>query len=97
MAVTLTAAQLAAALRLGSTDEETAQATRLLATCTEIVTKHAPNAPDATANEAVIRVAGYLFDAPTAARGAGYGDILRNAGALSLLLPYRTHRAGTTG
>ena len=53
MAVTLTAAQLAAALRLGSTDEETAQATRLLATCTEIVTKHAPDAPDAIQNEAV--------------------------------------------
>ena len=97
MAVTLTVAQLVAALKLGSTTEETAEATRLLATATEIVTKHAPDAPDAIQNEAVIRVAGYLFDAPTAARGAGYGDILRNSGALALLLPYRVHRAGTTG
>lgn len=96
MAVTRTATELAAALRLGSTTEETAQATRLLATATAAVTKHAPDAPDAIQDEAVIRVAGYLFDAPTAARGAGYGDILRNSGALALLLPYRVHRAGTT-
>ena len=97
MAVTIDAAALRDALRLGSTTEETAQATRLLATATAAVTKHAPNAPDAIQDEAVIRVAGYLFDAPTAARGAGYADILRNSGALALLLPYRAHRAGTTG
>lgn len=50
MAVTLTVAQLVAALKLGSTTEETAEATRLLATATEIVTKHAPDAPDAIQN-----------------------------------------------
>ena len=39
MAVTLTAAQLATALRLGTSTEETAEATRLLAYATEAVTK----------------------------------------------------------
>ena len=97
MAVTLSVLELAAAIRLGNSTEETAQATRLLATATEIVTRHAPGSPDAIQNEAAIRVAGYLFDAPQAAQGAGFGDILRNSGAAALLLPYRIHRAGSTG
>lgn len=97
MAVTLTAAQLAEAIRLGSTPEETTQSTRLLAVATAAVTKHAPDAPDVVQDEAVIRVAGYLFDMPQAGRGAGYADILRNSGALGILLPYRVHRAGSTG
>ena len=96
MAVSITVAELAAAIRLGSSTEETAQATRLLALATQVVTKHAANAPDAVQNEAAIRVAGYLFDAPQAAQGAGYADILRNSGAAALLLPYRVHRAGST-
>ena len=94
MAVTLTAAALAAAVRLGDSTEETAEATRLLAYATEAVTKHAPDAPDAAHDEAAIRVAGYLFDQPFAARGVGAADALRNSGARAILLPYRVHRAG---
>ena len=97
MAVTLTVAELASAIRLGETAEELAQVTRLLASATAIVTKHAPGAPDAIQNEAAIRVAGYLFDMPQAAQGSGFGDVLRNAGALALLFQWRTHRAGSTG
>ena len=40
--VTLTVAQLAAALRLGSSTEETDEATRLLAYSSEAVLRHAP-------------------------------------------------------
>ena len=97
MAVTLTAAELAVAIRVGSTAEETAEVTRLRDYATEAVTKYAPDAPDVAHNEAVIRIAGYLFDMPQAARGPGYADILRNSGASALLLPYRVHRAGSTG
>ena len=96
MAVTLTIAQLSAAVRLGDTAEETAQATRLLNLATQAIAKHAPDAPDVVQNEAVIRVAGYLYDAPQASAGAGFADILRNSGAAALLLPYRIHRAGST-
>ena len=96
MAVTLDTAGLASALRMGDTDEETAEATRLLAFATTSVVKHAPAAPDVVHNEAAIRVAGYLFDMPNAGRGAGYADALRNSGAMSILLPYRVHRAGST-
>ena len=95
-AVTLTAAELAAALRLGDSTEETAEARRLLAYATEAVTKHAPTAPEATANEAVIRLAAYLYDQPNAGRGMGYANAGRNSGAWAILLPYRVHRAGST-
>ena len=94
--VTLTAQELAAALRLGDSPEELAQATRLLAYATEAVEKHAPEAPETVQNEAAIRIAGYLYDAPMSSRGAGYAAVLRNSGAAGILLPYRVHRAGST-
>ena len=94
MAVTLTLAELAGALRVGDSTQETAEMTRLLAYSTEAVTRHAEEAPDVVANEAVIRLAGYLYDMPDASRYAGHGDPLRNSGAARILLPYREHRAG---
>ncbi len=94
MAVTLTAAALAEAIRVCDTPEETAQVERLLAVATALVVRHAPDAPGDIHGEAAIRVAGYLFDMPQAARGAGYADVLRNCGALALMLPWRVHRAG---
>ena len=97
MAVTLTAAELAAALRMGDSAEETAEATRLLGYATGAVTKHADAAPDTAHNEAAIRLAGYLYDQPFAPRGDGYAASLRNSGAASILLPYRVRRAGTVG
>ena len=97
MAVTLTAAQLAAALRLGDSVEETAEAVRLLDYTRRAVFKHAPEASDAIHNEAAIRLAGYLFDQPNAGRGMSFAHAGRNSGAWAILLPYRIHRAGTTG
>ena len=94
MAVTLTVAELLAALRMGNSAEETAEATRLLAYATEAVTRHAPDAPDVVHNEATIRIAGYLFDQPTASRNAAFANALRNSGAGAILLPYRVHRGG---
>ena len=94
MAVTLTIAELLAALRLGDSPEELAETTRLLAYASQAVTKHVPTAPDATHNEAVRRLAGYLFDQPEAGRGDAYANSLRNSGAGRILLPYRVHRAG---
>ena len=95
VAVTITVAELLAALRLGRTDEETAQATRLLAYATAAVEKHVPNAPATIANEAVIRLSGYLFDQPFVGRGPTYANALRNSGAAAILLPHRIHRAGS--
>ena len=101
MAVTLTVDELSAALRLGDTDLEAAQATRLLDYAIEAVSRHLGDAsytatPSAIVNEAAIRLAAYLFDAPTASSGMTYANALRNSGAAVMLLPYRVHRAGIT-
>ena len=100
MAVTITATELAAALRVGDSTEETAEVTRLLAYATEAVTRHLGGAfagtPDMVVNEAVVRLAAYLFDQPNAGRGASYAAAGRNSGAWAMLLPYRVHRAGST-
>ena len=45
-------------------------------------------------NEAVRRLAGFLFDQPEAGRSDGYSNALRNSAAARMLLPYRVHRAG---
>ena len=96
MAVTLTVAELAGALRLGDSAEETAEVTRLLAYASEAVVKHAPAAPDVAHNEVVVRLAGYLFDQPTASRRDAYANAFRNSGAGRMLLPYVVHRLGST-
>ena len=96
MAVTLTVAELLAALRLGDSQEETAEVMRLLAYATEAVTKHAPDASETAMNEAVRRLGGYLFDMPEAGRGDAYANAMRNSGAARMLLPYRVHRLGLT-
>ena len=92
--MTLTAAQLAAALRVGDSAEETAEVERLLAFATAAVTKYAPAAPDTIQNEAAIRVAGYLFDQPLASRRDSHANALRSSGAAAILAPYRAHSIG---
>ena len=94
MAVTCTDVQIADSLRLGYSLEELSEAARLLALVSVVVVKHAPTAPNVIHNEAAIRLASYLYDQPTAPRGDGYANALRNSGAARLLLPYRVHRAG---
>ena len=101
MAITLTQAELSAAIRLGDSAEEIAEATRLLAYVTEAITRHLADAydtaPEAIVNEAAIRLAGYLFDQPNAGRGLSFANAGRNSGAWAILLPFRVHRAGSTG
>lgn len=101
MAIIITVPELVNALRLGSTDEETAEATRLLAVATAAVERHLGSAfddlPDAVAGEAAIRLCGYWFDQPLAGRGAAFADAARNSGALQILAGWKVHRAGTTG
>ena len=98
MAVTLTAAQLAAAIRVGDTAEEAAEVERLLAYATEVLTTHLAGAfavtPDAIANEATVRLAAFLYDQPTVGRGDSFAFALRSSGAARMLLPYVVHGAG---
>ena len=97
MVVTFSVVDLAAALRLGDSAEETAEVTRLLAYATEAVVNYAPAAPDVVMNEAVRVLSGYLFDVPTAGRGMAYANALKNSGAVRMLFAYRAHRLGIAG
>ena len=100
MAVTLTVGQLVAALP--GADNSTA--TRLLPVVSSLVEKAAPGAPDAVANEAAIRVAGYIADSPGGVQLRSTDDVglaiprgpssMRASGALALLSPWRIHGAG---
>ena len=104
MVVTLTAAALAA--EIGATEE---RATRLLAVATEAVTRYAPNAPEALANEATIRFAGYLAQSDygtirTESIGpmsveyvTNHAAMFRNSGAEALLTRFKRRRAGAIG
>ena len=103
MAVTLTAADLKA--DPGLVDDD--RAAQLLAVASEIVTRYAPDAPDAIQDEAVIRIAGWLVESPGSGlvetqrgerrhmlfRGA-VSSALRASGAMSLLRPYKPVGAG---
>ena len=68
-------------------DPQAIEVTRLLAYVTVAIGKAAPAAPALVANEAAIRLAGWLFDATLSARGVR--DPLRASGAWSLLACYR--------
>ena len=96
MAVTIKQPALSAALRLGDSPEENAQADRLLDVASVMVEKHAPGAPEIILNECVCLVAGYIYDSPMASKGAGHSAVMRNCGASGLMLPWRVHRAGST-
>ena len=97
MAVTL--AQLAAALRLGDGTTEPVEPilsilTRAKAVAEATVEKNAPDAPDDVKDEAIVRVASFLYDAPPAAQGDRYAHAWRSSGAAGLVAPWTSKRAG---
>ena len=53
----------------------------------------APNAPEVAKDIALVRLSGYLFEAPPAPVGSGFADSMRNSGALSVLSRYIVRRA----
>ena len=101
VAVTITADDLRAAI---GTDLDTA--TRLLPVATALVVRFAPDAPDAIQNEAAIRVAGWVAEAPASGvRSEAVGDVrtswspsspvaMRASGAMALLAPWKARQLG---
>ncbi len=102
MAVTLTDAEIAAALAVND-----ALAARLRPVAVALVERFAPDAPDTVQNEAAIRCAGWLAESPAGAiRSETTGDVrtvfdvarassaLRHSGAMGLLSPWKVRRAG---
>ena len=100
MAINLTVAALASAVRAGNTTEESAELTRLLTYAKTEISRYLgrayTTAPQSVVNEAAIRLVAYLYDMPNASRGAAFANALRNSGAGRMLLGYRVHRAGTS-
>lgn len=108
---TATASLAAAIAELGRAigeDDEDVTA-RLGGAASALVEEHAPLAPQAIRDEAVVRCAGWLLEAPSAGiRSSSEGDIrtsysptmtgaLRASGAMSLLRPWARRRAGAIG
>lgn len=82
--------QLAAALRIGDGTTEPEEPVlsilrRLCRVSDAMVSLHAPDAPPAIKQEATIRLAGYLYDMPSAPSGDRYAASWRNSGAASLV------------
>ena len=111
MAVTITAADIfgsgSDAKPLNTGLDSTGQA-RLLAVASELVTDYAPAAPEAVQNEAVVRLAGWLLQAPSDGAVADTDDTYTRrwsrhgqrgfllSGAQDILRPWRVQaeRAG---
>lgn len=64
----------------------------LFPAATEMVTRYAPNAPDAVHNAALVRLLGWLYETSPAEQGTRQGIIA--SGAAALLAFWRDHRAG---
>ncbi|MCY4064262.1 MAG: hypothetical protein OXG53_17965 [Chloroflexi bacterium] len=97
-AITVTVSEVADAIRIVADNEkELAQVERLLAYAKEAILTHAPVAPPVVANEAAIRLIGYLYDQPQGQAGTAFANAMRNSGAAAILQLYRRTGAGTAG
>ena len=85
--------QLRTALKAGTSTQETESLTRLLALSNCLVLEAAPSAPAVIQDQAVVQLAGYLFDQPTSPGGRMWSNALANAGALHLLSRWRVRGA----
>ena len=96
MAVTLTIGEVAVAIRAATATDSVPGPIQtvlgfIVPAATAVVLRHAPQAPDAVHNAALVRLAGWLFDAdPTDSRIA---DAITVSGAANLLAQWRVHRA----
>ena len=88
MALTITVAELAAAIRVTAdatappSEPQLAILHRQLRTAEAEIEGYAPDAPDDTKDEAAIRMVGYLYDAPAASRTQQNAFLLCGARAL---------------
>ena len=94
----ITIYELAAALRVSVSPDSLAEPeltiiARLGAVAESLVELHAPNAPEVVKAEAMIRIAGYLYDSPSAGAMQRYANAWANSGAAALLNPWVERRA----
>ena len=91
---------LAAAIRVGDgetlpVEPELSIIRRVLGIAQTTVETRAPQAPEPVKDEAIVRLAAYLYDFPPAPRGGDmFANVWVNSGAGSLLSRWATQRAG---
>ena len=98
MAVNITVAALAAAIRVGDSAAEIAEVTRLREYAIAAIARHLGDAYEtadvAALNESAVRLVAYIYDQPQVSRGAGFSDAMRFSGCARMLLPFKVHRLG---
>ena len=78
-------------------DGQTAILTRHLAAASALVDERTSGAPDALRDAAVLAIASYAYDRPTAGGGTRYASAWRNSGASEILSAYVRRRAVVIG
>ena len=71
--------------------------TRVLATAQTLVAERTPTAPALLCDQAILNIAGYLYDRPTASPGTRFANAWGNSGASELLAAYVRRRARIVG
>lgn len=71
--------------------------TRVLATAQTLVAERTPTAPALLCDQAILNLAGYLFDRPSASPGTRFANAWGNSGASELLAAYVRRRARIVG
>ena len=97
MAITTTIDELVNDVRVVDVPTERAKLQRLMDFYSVAVLRLAPDAPDVAHDMALRQAVGYAFDAPAAAAGARFANVIRFSGAASTLLPWRQHGGGGDG
>ena len=101
MAVDITIAALAEAIRVGDEPEETAEVTRLRDYSILAISTHLDAAyedtPAIAVNMATALLTGFYYDKPTVSTGVGLANAMKFSGAIRVLLPYRIIGAGLVG
>ena len=95
-AAPLSLADLKLALRIDEDDFDD-MLTRNLEAATERANRQAPDAPQATKNEAILRFVGWLFEAPQADGASSEAGGWRRSGAEGMLAPWTIRRGGVIG
>ena len=101
MAITITVAELAESIRVGSTARETNEVTRLRDYAIIAISRNLgdtyEDAPEEVVNLAASLMVGYLYDKPTVSSGVGLSNSMKFSGAGNALFPYRIHHVGLIG
>ena len=93
MAVTIESLAVALRLQAGGTVAEPllTELTRLRDAAQSIVTSYgSTDVPEAVENEAVMRIANYLYSMPDSPMSDKYADVVRYSAADALLRPYKS-------